>query len=247
MPALARNINPHISVDCVIFGFSKNRLRVLLIERTFRNEQGMAATDYKLPGDFISPSEDLDRAAARTLRELTGLSELYLQQFAVFGKPDRIHRSIDLNWLKETTGLEITRVVTAAYYALINITESRREFAIKNNASWIDLEEVRNLAFDHEEIIRGGLDHLQRSLRSEPIGFEMLPERFTISELQSLYEVILNCKLDNRNFRKKILRSSYLIRLEEKQSGVAHKPARYYQFDKNRYEKNRSENYTFNF
>jgi 8-oxo-dGTP diphosphatase len=247
MDSPARAINPHISVDCVIFGFSKNRLKVLLIKRILRDERGREFTDFKLPGDFISLNEDLDLAASRTLEELTGLRNIFLQQFAVFGKPDRIRKEVDLKWLKETTGLEIRRVVTTAYYALINISESKKEFAIKNNASWIDLELSRELAFDHDDIIREGLLHMQRSLRFEPIVFELLPERFTIRQLQTLYEVILGCRLDNRNFRKKVMRSKILIQLDEKQSGVAHKPAHYYHFDKGIYTKNRTENYTFNF
>lgn len=247
MEQVHREINPHISVDCVIFGFSKNRLKVLLIERTYRNEQGSEERDFKLPGDFIAPEEDLNRAACRTLEELTGLTDIFLKQFGVFGDPGRIKNPIDLNWLRATTGMEIKRVVTAAYYALINISESKREFAVKNNAYWMDLERVQNLAFDHDQIVREGLRHLQHTLRFEPIGFELLPERFTIRELQSLYEGILGCTLDNRNFRKKILRSDSLVQLNEKQQGVAHKPARFYQFDQEIYEKNRGENYTFNF
>jgi 8-oxo-dGTP diphosphatase len=242
-----RTINPHISVDCVVFGFSSNQLKVLLIEREYRDESGQQAKDHKLPGDFIAINEDLDLAAARTLEELTGLKSIFLQQFAFLGQPDRISKASDVDWLYTTTGMDIHRVVTAAYYALINITESKSDFAIKNNATWIDVKEVPELAFDHREIIERGLDHLQIALRNEPIGFELLPEKFTIRELQSLYEVILDCKLDNRNFRKKILKSNYLIQLNEKQSGVAHKPAYYYRFDKHIYDKQKKEYLGFNF
>ena len=138
-------------------------------------------------------------------------------------------------------------MVTAAYFALINITDSNSDFAIKNNASWIDVKDIPKLAFDHREIIDRGLTHLQLFLRNEPIGFELLPEKFTIRELQSLYEVILDCNLDNRNFRKKILKSNYLIQLDEKQSGVAHKPAFFYRFDKHIYDKQKKEYLGFNF
>lgn len=242
-----RTINPHISVDCVVFGFSANQLKILLIERVYINESGEQARDHKLPGDFISINEDLDLAAARTLEELTGLNSIYLQQFAFIGEPDRISNRSDMNWLNSTTGMEIQRVVTAAYFALINITESNSDFAIKNNASWIDVKDIPKLAFDHRDIIQRGLTHLQLCLRNEPIGFELLPEKFTIRELQSLYEVILDCSLDNRNFRKKILKSNYLIQLDEKQSGVAHKPAYFYRFDKHIYEKQKKEYLGFNF
>ncbi len=247
MNSAARSINPHISVDCVIFGFSTNQLKVLLIEREYTDENGIHSTDHKLPGDFIAPQEDLDLAACRTLRELTGLQNIYLQQFSVFGHPERISRKIDMAWLAETTGMEIQRVVTTAYFALINISESDSDFAIKNNASWIDVTQIPELAFDHREIIEKGLSHLQYALRYEPIGFELLPEKFTIRELQRLYEVILDCQLDNRNFRKKILKASHLIHLDEKQAGVAHKPASYYRFDKAAYEHNKKDYFGFNF
>lgn len=242
-----RNINPHISVDCVIFGFSTNQLKVLLIKRALTDPENNAIDDHKLPGDFIAINEDLDLAASRILEELTGLKDIYLQQFAIFGRPDRISSRLDIEWLNSTTGHDIQRVVTAAYFSLINITETNSEFAIKNNATWIDIMKIPDLAFDHQEIINRGLENLQNRLRIEPIGFELLPEKFTIRELQSLYEVILGCTLDNRNFRKKILKSKYMIQLEEKQSGVAHKPAFYYRFDKQIYEENRSEFIGFNF
>jgi len=247
MSPAVRIINPHISVDCVIFGFSTNQLKVLLIEREYTDEQGKRSSDHKLPGDFISAREDLDKAATRTLEELTGLQNIFLKQYAVFGRPGRISRKIDINWLAETTGMEIRRVVTTAYFALINISESNSEFAIKNNATWIDINRVPVLAFDHREIIDRGLIHLQNALRNEPIGFELLPEKFTIRELQILYEVILNCNLDNRNFRKKILKAKHLVQLDEKQAGVAHKPPYFYRFDKAIYEKNRKESLGFNF
>jgi 8-oxo-dGTP diphosphatase len=247
MNVSGRNINPTISVDCVIFGFSTSQLKVLLIERNYTNPDGRLVRDLKLPGDFISINEDLDQAASRTLEELTGLQDIFLQQFAVFGKPDRISRQADMNWLLETTGLEIQRVVTTAYYSLINIGETNTENVINNSASWIDVKKIPKLAFDHSDIIQEGLKHLQHSLRNEPIGFELLPDKFTIRELQTLYEVILDCRLDNRNFRKKILKSNYLVQSEEKQIGVAHKPAYYYRFDKPRYEEQKKESLGFNF
>ncbi|HER08563.1 MAG TPA: NUDIX domain-containing protein [Bacteroides sp.] len=243
----ARSINPHISVDCVIFGFSTNQLKVLLIERAYTDESGNRHRDLKLPGDFITPDEHLDRAAARILEELTGLHDIYLRQFEVFGHPNRISRKIDLDWLLETTGLQIHRVVTTAYYALINISESNRDFAIKNNARWIHISRIPPLAFDHLEIIRRGLKHLQEALRNEPVGFELLPAKFTIRQLQTLYEVILDCKLDNRNFRKKVLGTRYLVQLDEKQAGVPHKPAYFYRFDRNTYMRDRKDYIGFNF
>jgi len=247
MFATGRTINPHITVDCIVFGFSTNQLKVLLIEREYLDESSNPARDHKLPGDFITINEDLDLAAYRTLEELTGLKHIFLQQFAFLGEPGRISKKTDMEWLNRTTGLEIHRVVTAAYFSLINITESNSEFAIKNNATWIDIKEIPALAFDHRQIIERGLEHLRKALRNEPIGFELLPDKFTIRELQSLYEIILDGKLDNRNFRKKILKSNYLIQLDEKQIGVAHKPAYYYRFDKKIYEEQKKEYLGFNF
>lgn len=247
MENVARSINPHISVDCVIFGFSTSQLKVLLIQRDFIDDQGKPASDHKLPGDYITTREDLDLAAARTLKELTGLEDIFLKPFAIFGKPDRISGKSDLNWMETTTGTKIHRVVTSAYFSLINISESDRNYALKNKASWIDVNQVPELAFDHREIMEEGLRHLQNALRNEPIGFELLPEKFTIRKLQTLYEVILNCELDNRNFRKKILKTKYLVQLNEKQEGVAHKPAFYYRFDKEIYDKHRKDSLGFNF
>jgi ADP-ribose pyrophosphatase YjhB (NUDIX family) len=242
-----RDIHPTISVDCVIFGFSSNQLKVLLIERNYTDRSGIEFKDHKLPGDFIAIDEDLDEAAYRTLEELTGLKDIFLKQFAMFGNADRISNHLDMDWLLDTTGQEIHRVVTAAYYSLINMDDADSDFALNNNASWIDVKRIPKLAFDHKAIIDRGLKHLQLSLRNEPIGFEMLPDKFTIRELQILYEVILDSALDNRNFRKKILKSNYLVQLDEKQSGVAHKPAYYYRFDRDIYEKNRKESLGFNF
>jgi len=242
-----RAINPHISVDCVIFGFSTSQLKVLLIKRDYTDRSGIFYRDLKLPGDFITLDEDLDKAASRTLEELTGLRDIYLEQFAVFGDPGRLSMPVDREWLRDTTGMEIRRVVTSAYFSLINMNDTDRDIAIKNNAVWVDVKQIPKLAFDHGLIIQSGLCHLQKTLRNEPIGFELLPDRFTIRELQTLYEVVLDCRLDNRNFRKKILRSSYLIQLNEKQSGVAHKPAYYYRFDKEIYEEHKKENLGFNF
>lgn len=247
MSRSVRSINPHISVDCVIFGFTTNQLKVLLIEREFTDESGNRQKDHKLPGDFIAPDEHLDRAASRTLEELTGLRQIYLRQFGVFGQPDRISRKIDLDWLLETTGQTINRVVTTAYFALINVSESNHDSVIKNNARWININHIPSLAFDHREIIHKGLKHLQETLRNQPVGFELLPDKFTIRELQTLYEVILNCKLDNRNFRKKVLGTRYLVQLDEKQAGVPHKPAYFYRFDKKIYERYKKDYIGFNF
>ncbi len=229
-------LNPHISVDCVVFGFDGVNLKVLLIKRQLPGKDNFS-TDLKLPGDFITDDEDLDTAAIRVLKELTGLTDIFLKQLAVFGSPKRINKEKDIIWLKETTGMLIERVVTVAYYSLIKTSESYQELVSKNNAFWINPDEIIDLAFDHYEILQKGLKTLRNRLMREPIGFELLPEKFTIRQLQNLYEIILGRELDNRNFRKKILKAEYLLPTSDKEKEVSHKPARLFMFDKGIYEK----------
>lgn len=230
-------LNPHISVDCVIFGFDGRSLKTLLIKRRFKAERESDTdnTDLKLPGDFITDEEDLNSSAYRILKELTGLTHIYLKQFGVFGEPDRIHKKRDIEWLRETTGLPINRVITVTYYSLIKIDQSVSELADINDALWVNTEEIENLAFDHEKIVKHGLITLRRKLQFEPVGVELLPEKFTLRQLQLVYEAILNRKLDKRNFRKKVIKANYLIQLNEKERGVAHKPAFLFRFDKKVY------------
>jgi len=215
----------------VVFGFDGKNLKILLMERHFTETE----VDLKLPGDFITDDEDLDSAAYRILKELTELENIYLGQFSVFGSPNRISKERDIEWLRKTTGLPIERVVTIAYYSLIRIKESKKERAFKNNAVWKKVDEVNELAFDHFNILEEGLSHLRSKLQIKPVGMELLPAKFTIRQLQNLYEVILSKKLDNRNFRKKVLKANYLIPLDEKETKVAHKPARLYSFNKEIY------------
>jgi hypothetical protein len=232
-------LNPHISIDCVIFGFDGEKLKTLLIKRRYKTQdkEGIISfrTDLKLPGDFISDEEDLNNSAYRILTELTGLTNIYLKQFGVFGEPDRINKKRDIEWLRETTGLPIKRVITITYYSLIKIDQSISELADLNDALWIETDEIKNLAFDHEKIVKHGLKTLRRKLQFEPVGVELLPEKFTLRQLQLVYEAILNRKLDKRNFRKKVFKANYLVQLNEKERGVAHKPAFLFRFDKKAY------------
>jgi len=229
-----QNLNPHISVDCVIFGFDGENLKVLLIKRDIPNtdDSKKSITDFKLPGDFITDEEDLETAASRVLMELTGLQNIFLKQLWVFGSPNRIHKARDFNWLRQTTGMPIERVVTVAYYSLIKISESQQELVNKSNAFWVKHDDIIDLAFDHYEILQRALKVLRKRLQNEPIGFELLSKTFTIRQLQNLYEIILGRELDNRNFRKKILKAEYLVPTIEKETDVAHKPARLFMFDK---------------
>lgn len=239
--------NPHLSVDCVIFGFDGDNLMVLLIRRKEETSGTIKGNKYKLPGDLIHLKEDLEEAAERVLAELTGLKNIFLRQFSVFGDPERTANEEDHAWLEESSGIPISRVVTTAYYSLIRIHKSKTENENHHHASWHKIDELPNLVFDHNEIVEKGLATLRNEIRFEPICFELLPGKFTIRQIQTLYEVILDKELDNRNFRKKLLKVSYIEPLNEKQKGVAHKPANYYRFNRNKYEEAKENVLYYNF
>ncbi len=236
-------LNPHISVDCVIFGFDGANLKVLLIEREKLPEENpdIPSDILKLPGNLISDTEDLDESAYRVLCELTGLDKIFLKQFSVFGNPKRLDNPNDLEWLRVTSELPIERVVTIAYYSLVKINESNPNESLLSRTKWIEANEIPKLIFDHNQIIDKALEALRKELRTEPIGFELLPKKFTLRQLQNLYEVILGNKLDNRNFRKKVGKLDYLVALPEKENGVNHKPAQLYKFDKKTFYKTRKD------
>lgn len=233
-------LNPYISTDCVVLGFDSENLKVLLVKRD--HEISMADSIYKLPGNLIQSDEDTDNSAIRVLKELTGLGNIYLKPFKVFGRPDRINaHQEDMQWLQRTSGLMVDRVVSVAYYSLIKLNSASISQSIMEGASWFDIKKMPPLAFDHADIIADALMQIQRELRFEPLVFELLPKKFTLRQLQTLYEVILNKTFDNRNFRKKIARWPFLIDLDEKQEKVPHKPASFYKFDRKIYEKVRNE------
>jgi 8-oxo-dGTP diphosphatase len=205
------------SVDNVIFGFDEGNLKVLLIKRGAEPFQG----DWALPGDLVYPNEDLDSAAERVLEELTGLRDVYLEQVNAFGAVDR-H--------------PLGRVITVAYFSLVKISNYKvtpASFAQK--AKWHSVSDVKKLAFDHNAILKACFQRLRQRVRTRPIGFELLPPKFTLTQLQHLYESILETELDKRNFRKKILSMNLLVDLDETQEGVAHRPAKLYRFDSERY------------
>lgn len=236
---MRRAKNPHISVDCVIFGFEHNKLKVLLINRDLKDSTGRS-NKLKLPGDFIIKREVLNDSAKRILKEYTGLENIYLRQFGVFDNPDRLSPEEDLKWLRDTSDLlDIDRVVTIAFYSLIKLNMSRKtELSIVYDAKWYPVENIPDLIFDHNKILNSGLLTLQKEFLTDPLCFELLPVKFTLNQLQKIYEVILGFKLDNRNFRKKINKLEYIIPLNEKQTGVTHKPARLYIFDKEKFDNN---------
>ena len=210
-----------VTVDNVIFGFDESDLKVLLIKRGTEPYTGL----WALPGDFIYAHENIDAAAARILHELTGLERVYLEQVRTFGAVGR-H--------------PLGRVVTVAYFSLIKTNrEDVHPSSFAQSAQWVNLSDLRNvsIAFDHNEILDACFNALKQRVRIRPIGFELLPPKFTLTELQHLYEAILEAELDKRNFRKKILSMDFIVDLNESQEGVAHRPARLYEFDKSKYEK----------
>ncbi len=215
------------TVDNVIFGFDDGDLKILLIKR---GEEPFL--DYwGLPGYFVYPDENLDAAANRVLEELSGLKDVYLEQVKTFGAVDR-----------HPAG----RVITVAYYSLVKISDYKlNASSIAQKAKWFSIPKVSELPFDHSEILEACFNRLKRRVRTRPIGFELLPPKFTLTELQHLYESILETKLDKRNFRKKILAMNLLVDLNETQEGVAHRPARLYQFDGEKYEDLFSKGFNF--
>jgi len=219
----------NISVDCVIFGFDENEidLKVLLIERGEEPFYGQMA----LPGDIIKIEEDIDMAALRVLQELTGLENIFLEQLFTFGN---------------ITRHPLGRVVTISYYAFVkpsNFELNPSSFATR--VEWQSISEIKELAFDHFKILSSALSRVKSKIRYQPIGFNLLPEKFTLTQLQNLYETILDTDFDKRNFRKKILSMELLVPLSEKQSGVAHRAARLYKFDLERYERLQAVGFNF--
>lgn len=215
------------TVDNVIFGFDEGDLKVLLIKRGEAPYEGK----WGLPGYFVYPDEDLDAAAKRVLEQLTGLRNVFLEQVKTFGAVNR-H--------------PFGRVITVAYFSLIKISDyTLQPSSIAQKAKWHSVSAVQDLAFDHNEILSACFNRLKWLVRSRPVGFELLPPKFTLTELQHLYEAILETDLDKRNFRKKILSMDLLVDLDETQEGVAHRPARLYQFDRSRYEELLAEGFSF--
>ncbi|MCR9233213.1 MAG: NUDIX hydrolase, partial [bacterium] len=208
-----------LTVDCVVFGLDEDDLQILLIQRDLPPFEG----DWALPGGFVRLEETLDEAALRELSEETGLKNVYLEQLYSFGTVNRDPRE---------------RVVTVAYYALVNLSDHRVQAATDaRNAAWFAVDDIPSLAFDHDQILEMAHERLRGKVRYQPIGFELLPPKFTLRQIQHLYEVILDRPLDKRNFRKKILSMGILIELDEVETDVAHRAARLYQFDRRKYKR----------
>jgi 8-oxo-dGTP diphosphatase len=206
-----------LTVDCVVFGLDEHDLKVMLIQRGLAPFEGQ----WALPGGFVRASETLEEAARRELEEETGLRKVFLEQLYTFGDVDRDPRE---------------RVVSVAYYALVNLIDHHVQAATDaRDAGWFPVHDVPSLAFDHAAILQVALERLRGKLRYQPVGFELLPKKFTLSQLQHLYELVLERELDKRNFRKRVLAMDILIETDEVQQDVAHRAARLYRFDERKY------------
>lgn len=218
-PAKFDNARMSVTVDCVVFGLDEDDLKVLLIRRKLAPFKG----SWALPGGFVRLNEGLDEAAERELREEAGLRRVYMEQLYSFGQPDRDPRQ---------------RIITVAFSALVNLSEHPPQASSDaEDAAWFPLADLPPLAFDHAKIVELARQRLRNKIRWVPVGFELLPEKFTLTQLQRLYEKILEAPLDKRNFRKKIEKLDVLEGLDEVQKDVAHRAARLYRFNEKKYKK----------
>lgn len=208
----------HVAVDCIIFGFDRGELKLLIHKRRFEPAKGQ----WSLFGGFVKEDESLEDAANRVLKELTGLEKIYMEELQSYGS---IHR--------DPAG----RVISVTYYALIPAHKYSNDYSKQYGATWVSLKDMPALIMDHDLMVEKGLSRLKRRTSTQPIGFELLPKEFTMPQLQSLYEAIYQSKLDKRNFRKKILSMGILIKLEEKDMTNSRKGAFLYRFDKRKYQK----------
>ena len=216
-----------LTVDCVVFGFDEGELKVLLIERALEPFKGK----WALPGGFVRVDETLDEAARSELEEEAGLRNVFLEQLYTFGAVDRDPRE---------------RVVSVAYYALVKLAGfSTKAATDAADARWFPISKVPRLAFDHANILATALTRLKGKVRYQPIGFELLPPKFTLSQLQHLYEAVLGAEVDKRNFRKKVLSFDLLVPLKETQMAGRHRPAQLFHFDTDKYEKLKKRGFNF--
>lgn len=209
----------HVAVDSIIFGYDEGgrELKLLLLKRNFEPARG----EWSLMGGFLQKDESIEDAAKRILHQLTGLSDVYMEQLYSFGELDRDPGD---------------RIISVAYFALIKINDSDLELVKNHGATWIPISSLPQLIFDHNQMVERAMKKLQVRARTQPIGFELLPEKFTIPQLQGLYEAIYNKSLDKRNFRRKLLAMDLLEKLEEKEKESSRKGAWYYRFDARKYE-----------
>ena len=202
----------HVAVDCIIFGFEKGQLKVLLQKRPFEPRQG----EWSLMGGFVKRDEDIDHAAQRVLKQLTGLHDIYMKQVGAFGSVNRDSGD---------------RVISIAYFALVDIDRVNEDLNHENSAYWEEMAELPPLLFDHKEMIEGALRKLRTMISHQPVGFSLLPPLFTLTQLQMLYEAILGEKIDKRNFRKRVSEHSYIEKTDQIDKLSSKRGAALYRFN----------------
>ncbi|SMD03816.1 ADP-ribose pyrophosphatase YjhB, NUDIX family [Pedobacter nyackensis] len=208
-----------IAVDCIVFGFDGEHLKILLIKRGFEPEKGK----WSLMGGFVTPKESLDDAANRILTQLTGLKDVYLEQIQAYGNPMRD---------------PIERTLSVTYFALIDIHKYEAQISDQYHAEWFPLKETPQLIFDHEEMVETAKKKIRYKAALHPVLFELLPKKFTIPQLQNLYEDVYSTQIDNRNFVRKLTATKLLIKLAEKDKSASKKGAFYFKLDKKKYKEN---------
>jgi 8-oxo-dGTP diphosphatase len=227
MPYTYEHPRAALTVDCVVLGVDATELKALLIQRGLAPFKGK----WALPGGFVRIEETVEEAARRELFEETGLQNVFLEQLYTFGALNRDPRE---------------RVVSVAYYALVNEMEHpARGASDATDAAWFPVARLPALAFDHSDILQAGLQRLRGKVRYEPIGFELLPAKFTLSQLQKLYEIVLEARLDKRNFRKKIIGTGLIIPLDQQVRAGAHRPAQLFRFDARKYDALKKRGFNF--
>ena len=218
---------PAVTADCVVFALDEEDLKTLLIQRGQEPFKGR----WALPGGFVEVGESMEDTARRELEEETGLKNVFLEQLYTFSTPGRDPRE---------------HVITVAYYALVNLVDHEVHASTDaSNAAWFCIDDIPTLAFDHDEILLTAHERLRGKISYQPIGFELLPEKFPLRMLQGVYEKILGRNLDKRNFRKKILSMGILQELEEIETDVGHRAARLYRFNKQEYDRKVGQGFNF--
>jgi len=215
-----------LAVDCIIFGFDNHNLKILLVQRNFEPEEGQ----WSLMGGFLRNDETLDDAAVRVLRQLTGLEGVYMEQLSAYSALDRD---------------PFDRTVSITYFALINRKDYGIEVNTNYSAKWFDINEAPKLIFDHNTMVHDAMSRLRYGASTKPIGFELLPTKFTMKQLQELYEAILGEALDKRNFISKINALDILIKTDEKDMNSSRKGSYYYTFDEVKYKQKIAQGFTF--
>lgn len=206
----------YVSVDCIIFGFHEGKISLLLLKRNFEPAKG----EWSLMGGFVQEDESIDDAARRVLADLTGLTDIYMEQVEAFGSLGRDPGE---------------RVISVAYYALINIDDYDRELVKKHNAFWVSLDELPEMVFDHDDMVAMALKKLRQKASTRPIGFKLLPEEFTLTTLQNLYEAIYGESLDKRNFRKQVAQMDYVEKVGTIDKTGSKRGAALYRFNEDKY------------